>query len=85
MRTAVCSRAEFVFLVYQGILKAWSLDTYLLTSVYFHHEQKPLAVFQSLSGRSTAEAALYLSPANSLPIHLRDVFYILCVLIEWDK
>lgn len=84
MRTLVCSR-NFFFLAYQDILKTRLLDTNLLASVHFHHKQKPPAVFQSLSARSTAQAALYLSPANSVPIYMRDIFYTLCVLVEGDK
>lgn len=68
-------------------LKHSPVGRYLLASVLFHHEQKPASccVFQSLTARSTVEAALYLSPANSVPIHLGHIFYMLRVLIQWDK
>lgn len=84
MRT-VFSRAEIWFSSVQDVLKTRSLDTHFLASVHFPHRQNPPAVFYSLPARSAAEAALYLSPANSVPIHLRDIWYMLCVLVECDK
>lgn len=39
MRTVVCSRAEIRFSSVQDILKTWCLNTHLLASVHFPHEQ----------------------------------------------
>lgn len=87
VRMVVFSRAEIWLSSVQDIPKTRSLDTHFLASVHFPHRQTPPPpiVLYSLPARSAAEAALYLSPANSVPIHLRDVWYMLYVLVECDK
>lgn len=69
----------------KALLRHSPVGTYLLATFSPWAEALPPAVFQSLSARSAVEAALYLSPANSVPIQLGRIFYMLCVLIQWDK